>query len=226
MLSSRIRKDPLGDAPACSSAHAQSSYRRRTESRGLTPPVGKQTRHRCKNPAVIVLLGPPGSGKTTQSYRIAAATGATPVSIGAILRERSHGDEGTIARGRFVTDDVAIEALRTHISGIRGELILDGFPRTSDQARRLASIDPRLKSCAIFVLTVSEFEVRERLERRMVLEGRADDTVPAIAARLALFDAHLSSVIETCLASGHSTMQIDGSAAPPAVTASILARLP
>ena len=119
-----------------------------------------------REPRIIVVLGPPCSGKGTQSKKIAAATGVVHLSTGDIFREaiKSGTELGAVAkahmdRKEFVPDDIVtafvLEQLKRPDVVERGAL-LDGFPRTADQARAL------LRACGSKLLTL-KLEVPRKL---------------------------------------------------------------
>jgi adenylate kinase len=92
---------------------------------------------------VVVLLGPPGVGKGTQALRLVDELRAAHVSTGDLLRAaRREGTElgqlaqGFMDRGELVPDDLILDLVREHLSGVDGEVdvLFDGFPRTTDQA--------------------------------------------------------------------------------------------
>jgi adenylate kinase len=95
----------------------------------------------------IVLLGAPGSGKGTQAKKIAEAYGLTHVSTGEIFRdeianktELGQKVQGFVSTGKLVPDDVVIEVLATKLDNLNGgSFLLDGFPRTAEQAYALDS---------------------------------------------------------------------------------------
>src|SRR5258705_13823543 len=94
----------------------------------------------------VIMFGPPGAGKGTQSEQFAKARGIPKISTGDILRDAVHAgtDIGrtakvTMSRGELVSDDVMIEIVRDRLDrddASRG-FVLDGFPRTLAQATAL-----------------------------------------------------------------------------------------
>jgi len=92
----------------------------------------------------IVLLGPPGSGKGTQTERLVAEFGFTKISTGDLLREavRNGTGLGTKAKsfmdaGKLVPDDLVIGLIREKLKDLKGGVLLDGFPRSLEQAQAL-----------------------------------------------------------------------------------------
>jgi adenylate kinase len=125
----------------------------------------------------VVLLGAPGAGKGTQAERIVAQFGLPHISTGEILRAAvAAGTElGTAAQkfmqaGELVPDDVVVGIIRERLAepdAARG-FLLDGFPRTLEQA---AALDDTLKAAGrglthVVVLDVPEEELIERLSGR------------------------------------------------------------
>ena len=94
--------------------------------------------------SVIVLLGPPGSGKGTQGEKLSEELGYTRLSTGDMLREavRNGTELGKKAKtymdaGALVPNDLIIGLMKEKIAGAKGGVILDGFPRTVEQADAL-----------------------------------------------------------------------------------------
>jgi len=97
----------------------------------------------------VALLGPPGAGKGTQAKRIARQTGLVHLSSGDILRDEAarETDLGRTAssfmeRGELVPDELIIDMIRGRIESADSGFLLDGFPRTVEQAEALAGITP------------------------------------------------------------------------------------
>jgi len=112
----------------------------------------------------IVLLGPPGAGKGTQAVMLSEKLGFLHLSTGDILREnvKRRTDIGKKAqafmeKGELVPDDIVIQMMLDTIrsSGKKGDFILDGFPRTVYQAKK---IDAELKNMKLAVDMVFYFK--------------------------------------------------------------------
>lgn len=96
----------------------------------------------------IILMGPPGSGKGTQSKMLVRERGMIQLSTGDMLREaRASGSElgAKVAEimdsGRLVTDEIVVALIRERLSGPRGGgFVFDGFPRTLGQADALGEL--------------------------------------------------------------------------------------
>lgn len=139
----------------------------------------------------LVLFGPPGAGKGTQSEKLIAQYGLIHLSTGDILRaERKAGTQlgqeanRYIEKGALVPDQVVIGMIEHHIDknlGGKG-FIFDGFPRTTAQAKALDELlTKRNTSISIMLgLEVEEEELKKRLLLRGKDSGRADDQDPAI----------------------------------------------
>jgi adenylate kinase len=161
-------------------------------------------------PPNVLLLGIQGSGKGTQAKRIAAEYDSPHVATGDILRKAIEdgtplGEEvkGILARGDLVTDATMIDLIREWLVDSDG-FVLDGFPRTMAQAEALddmlAEIDRPLD--VVFVLQVPDDVARDRLAKRALEEGRADDTPTAIDTRIATYHRETEPIVEHYRARG------------------------
>jgi adenylate kinase len=149
-------------------------------------------------PSAIVFFGPPGSGKGTQASRLAASLGIPQVSTGDLLR--SHVAKGTalgaIAKpimesGALVPDELVTKMLAERLGEPDASegAIFDGYPRTVAQAKSLDALlrDAGGKVDVVLFIDVPDAALVDRLLKRAVLEGRADDTKETIAERLRVY---------------------------------------
>ena len=134
----------------------------------------------------IILFGPPGAGKGTQSQKIIEKYNLRHLSTGELLRE--HMSKGTnlgkvakeyIDNGHLVPDNLVIRMVELEIdnrSGING-FIFDGFPRTVKQAEALDKMLEKHgeKIDLMIALEVDEEELKNRLRLRAKVSGRTDD---------------------------------------------------
>ncbi len=120
--------------------------------------------------SVIVLLGPPGSGKGTQGEMLSEKLGYVRLSTGDMLREavRNGTELGKKAKtymdsGALVPNDLIIGLMKEKIAQAEGGVILDGFPRTVEQADAL---DQQLQVDLALNLDVPDEELINRLTKR------------------------------------------------------------
>ena len=149
----------------------------------------------------VVLFGPPGAGKGTQSEILLQRYGLVHLSTGDIFRANIKGETelGQQDKGELVPDSLTISMLESEVvkhPGAKG-FIFDGFPRTSAQA---AALDTFLagKSSSItcmLALEVDEEELIKRLLNRATTSGRADDADETIVRnRIAVYNRETSPV--------------------------------
>ncbi|HTE60917.1 MAG TPA: nucleoside monophosphate kinase [Solirubrobacteraceae bacterium] len=184
-------------------------------------------------PQQLIVLGPPGSGKSTHAARVAERLGAAHVNLGALFRELGKHDPAigaALSEGRLLPDDVAERVVRERLAALPdGQgFVLDGYPRSPAQAaalRRMLSELGRLEPRPVVVrLDVPRDELVRRLTRRRDLEGRPDDTDAAIAHRLAHDGAQAQPLIDA-MAGWFEVVDVDGAQPVEAVTEQIVAAL-
>ena len=156
----------------------------------------------------LILFGPPGSGKGTQSERLMSQYALKHLSTGDLLRGEIAGQtplglaaKSFMEKGQLVPDEVVIEMISSaldnnpHAHGF----LFDGFPRTTAQAEALDKLLSQ-KGTAIAVvlaLQVSENELIKRLLNRGLTSGRADDVnEDIIRNRIVQYDKKTAAVAE------------------------------
>lgn len=153
----------------------------------------------------LILFGPPGSGKGTQSVKLIQRYGLQHISTGDLLREETA--NGTplgmeakkfMDQGQLVPDAVVIGMIGSRLDAQTGAsgFIFDGFPRTGAQAAALDDL-LRQKNTEIDLLLsleVPEDELKRRLIHRGELSGRSDDNEAIIEKRIVEYKAKTEPV--------------------------------
>lgn len=146
----------------------------------------------------IILFGPPGSGKGTQSDKIVARFGLVHLSTGNLLRQEIAEKtplgleaQSFMDKGQLVPDEVVIGMIDTCLeknSGARG-FLFDGFPRTVAQAEALDKLLSLRKTAIskMLALDVSESELVHRIVERGKISGRPDDNEETVMKRLQVY---------------------------------------
>ena len=201
----------------------------------------------------ILLLGPPGAGKGTQSAKIAEHYDVEHVTTGDALRANKdlETDHGTpreyMEAGELVPDPVVNEIVATALAEADG-FVLDGYPRNRSQAEELAGMTDL---DVVVLLEVSREELLERLTGRRVCADcgrnfhvefdppaedgvcddcggeviqREDDTAETVRERLRVYEEQTAPVIEYYDAEGF-IRRVDGEAPPDEVFASLRATI-
>ena len=134
----------------------------------------------------LILFGPPGSGKGTQSERLISKYGLKHLSTGDLLRSEIAGQtplglaaKSYMEKGQLVPDEVVIEMISSALDNnpLAHGFLFDGFPRTTAQAEALDKLLNQKGTSIVVVLAlqVSEDELIKRLLNRGLTSGRADD---------------------------------------------------
>jgi len=147
----------------------------------------------------IVLFGPPGSGKGTQSEKIIEKYGLVHISTGDLLRgevaaQTELGKQAKVImeKGELVSDKIVIGMIRNKIEENQDGpgFIFDGFPRTVEQARELrkALTDYDERVSVMVSLEVAREELVKRLLKRGKDTGRSDDNLETINNRIDVYN--------------------------------------
>ena len=154
----------------------------------------------------IVLFGPPGSGKGTQSERIIEKYGLTHLSTGDLLRAELAAEtelglqaKNIMEKGELVSDSIIIGMIRNKIADMADAkgFIFDGFPRTVAQAKALDVLlgEKGIKINVMLGLEVDRQELVDRLLKRGQDQGRADDNLETIENRIKVYEDQTSPVM-------------------------------
>src|SRR5712671_5163801 len=168
-----------------------------------------------------LIFGPPGSGKGTQAARVEKEFDMSHLSTGEILRsEVAHGSAvgkeaaRIMAAGDLVPDDLIdriVESLLRRMDPT-ASVLLDGFPRTVEQAKALDRMLADLNRNVDFViaLDVPEPLLVDRLLHRAAVEGRADDTRAAIMERMHEYSLRTEDVLDHYRRAGVPVAEVEG----------------
>ena len=142
----------------------------------------------------IIIFGPPGAGKGTQSKFLVKKLNNFQVSTGDMLRDEIKKDTeigkriiNNMNNGKFVEDEIVNKLLEKIIfdSSKKNKLIFDGYPRTINQAKNLENLLNKSdqKIDYVFFLNVNKEVITKRIEKRKILEKRSDDDANTILKR-------------------------------------------
>ncbi len=176
-----------------------------------------------------VIFGAPGSGKGTYASRLQSKLSVDVIAMGDIFREIMQEDtelgrkvKGYVEKGRLVPDDIVVRVLKQRLSMIpkRKGFILDGYPRTVEQAKILEKI---AKIDVVILLLVPDWIIVERLSTRRIckncgavynvrflkpkVEGvcdkcggqlyqRSDDTAEVINRRIKVYEEQTEPILQ------------------------------
>ncbi|HHN48384.1 MAG TPA: adenylate kinase [Bacteroidales bacterium] len=175
----------------------------------------------------LILFGPPGAGKGTQSELLMSRYNLNYISTGEVLRREIKAGSALgmkakeiIEAGGLVDDEIIVQIIGNSLSSNQRTdgFLFDGFPRTYVQAYILDGLFTRLQTSLtrIFILDVSDEECTKRLLQRAKEQNRSDDNEAVIKRRLQeyhqktlpLLEFYESSGILTCIDGMGSTEEI------------------
>lgn len=162
---------------------------------------------------MILLFGPTGAGKSMQGQMLAVRQGWKWLSTGQMLRDSDDPEVTEVLKsGELVSDELTYEVFAREIEHARAnnfaQIIVDGFPRTKEQAAWLADYMEAHNETIdiVIVLEVPESEIMARLEKR----HRMEDTPETIAKRMNIYRQKMYPVLGTFAEDGVKIVHLDG----------------
>ena len=155
----------------------------------------------------IVIFGPPGAGKGTQSRYIEKKFNLHQLSTGDLLRKEINNKtelgnkiSSIIKKGHLVSDDIVTNLIKQFISidKFNNRLIFDGYPRNLEQAKKLDLLlnENNQKISIVLKLSVSLETIKKRILERKNLENRIDDNEKVAVKRFEMYEENIKPVIE------------------------------
>lgn len=145
----------------------------------------------------IILIGPPGSGKGTQAKALTEHFSIPHISTGDLLRaaKLDATTQEIVDRGGLVPDSAIMDmvAERLKQDDCKNGYILDGFPRTVEQAQWFYA---HYTTPIVFLLDVSDEVIIQRILIRAQIEKRKDDTVEIVRERLVEYQSFTAPVVD------------------------------
>ena len=169
----------------------------------------------------IILFGPPGAGKGTQSKYLVKKLNAFQISTGDLLRNEitKNSDIGKsisndMKDGKFISDEIVNKLIENLVYDPKkkNNLIFDGYPRTLSQAKNLELLlkNSNQEIDLILFLNVNKETILKRLEKRKNIENRSDDVSDTIVRRYVKYMETTQPVLNF-YSKNQNFKQIDGS---------------
>ena len=141
-----------------------------------------------KQGKILVILGPPGSGKGTVSKKLAERNGFVHLSTGDLIRNSDDKElKKLVSGGNFIPDRLMVRMLRKEMGKIdfSNGVIIDGFPRNLKQVKFLDSLLGKIGVglSHVLFLDLKEEKAKERILKRADKENRQDDKDPEVIAK-------------------------------------------
>lgn len=183
----------------------------------FTGKVQEDKKPELKEKTIYIFLGAPASGKGTQAKKLAKDLGIAHISTGDLLREevKNQTEAGLVAQkymdaGELVPTSVfeAILIKRIAKDDCKNGYILDGFPRSEEQAEMVDELNKKDNAkIKVIHLAVDEDKLVDRMRARALVEKRTDDTPEKLKTRIATFNAVKDALVNYY---GDKIINIDG----------------
>lgn len=169
---------------------------------------------------MIDIIGIAGSGKTTQGRLLAKYLGVPWISTGHLLRRqadaKTHKD---MLQGKIISDEITLNLLERELIANhagKNEIVLDGSPRSLNQAKWLAGLVKKglLRSRGFILLEMDPKTAR----RRLIARGRTDDNEEAIAERFNEYQNTILPIVNYLQSQGLKIYRVDGNGPMEEVT--------
>ena len=179
----------------------------------------------------LILIGPPGAGKGTQSKYLVKKLKNFQVSTGDMLRDeiQKNSEIGKkilddMSNGKFVDDNIVNKLIENILldPDKKDRLIFDGYPRSLSQAKNLDYLLTKTgqKIDFIFFLNVSKETIIKRIEQRKIIEKRSDDDLETIVKRYETYMETTKPVLDF-YSKNSNFYEIDGALKIEQITAKI-----
>ncbi|HEY5268508.1 MAG TPA: nucleoside monophosphate kinase [Candidatus Saccharimonadales bacterium] len=157
---------------------------------------------------MIIFLGIAGSGKSTQCRLLAESLDCKYISVGQLLRKGANSaDQEKLVNGNLLNNSVVIGVVEAEIANIAksNEFIIDGFPRTIEQAKWITGI---MSSDLVRVVHIKADATE--IIKRLRLRNRQDDNTDAINKRIGEYNISIGPIIEEFKSKHIDVYDIDG----------------
>ena len=175
---------------------------------------------------MIILLGGPGTGKSTQGQLLVDRGKLRWISMGEIFRQKATPEQRQqMLEGKLLDSQQTIKILSLELAelGDNPELILDGFPRYKDQAEWILKQhnEKKIKLSAVINL----YAEKEVVKARLMSRGRADDSEETISKRFDAYEQTSLPAIEVLKTGGIPILQINADQSPEEILDDIIKSL-